>query len=282
MANCDMYGFFNGILGIEQANWAKYWKGIIPDGIIAGIGDEMVVSRTNTQQNLEMTVGTGEAMVDNHKAWITSRKSVTFDSATSSKPRIDAVVLRCEYGNSGESKIEVTVIKGTAAATPVAPTIPTNVTGGVCYLPLAYVRIAGSGALANSAVTDLRYVFKMTADSIVAFSRTSGVTTATVKPLNDREYRCAASLSALTIDLPKDPHDTFITGVCFTSGTSTWEGVTWKRGGANYDNIKKMGDSLDMKKKRYELIIWWDSTDSVAVGSSDTDTGHYWVAIKGL
>ena len=41
--DCDRYGFFNGILGIEQSNWANFWRGIIPDGIIAGFGDELEV-----------------------------------------------------------------------------------------------------------------------------------------------------------------------------------------------------------------------------------------------
>ena len=43
--DCDRYGFFNGILGIEQSNWANFWRGIIPDGIIAGFGDELEEAR---------------------------------------------------------------------------------------------------------------------------------------------------------------------------------------------------------------------------------------------
>ena len=41
--SCDKFGFFNGIMGIEQGNWATFWDGIIPDGVIANQGDELEV-----------------------------------------------------------------------------------------------------------------------------------------------------------------------------------------------------------------------------------------------
>ena len=280
MPNCDEFGFFNGIFGLEQANWGKYWKGIIPDGVIAGVGQEMAVSVGGG--NLTVTVGTGEAMVDNHKAWITTPKDVTLTAASSSKKRIDAIVLKCTYGNNQASVIEATAIQGTAAASPSRPTIPNSITGGVCYLVLAYVKVEGSGAINSNNITDARYVYSLSMNKINTFTVSSG-TTASVTPLNDREYRYSGSagLTNLTINLPGSPHETFITGVCYSTGASSVT-VTVKKGGNAYTTYKLVGDKLNKTNKRYELIIWWDSLDNVATSSNDSATGHYWIASKAL
>lgn len=41
--NFDVIGFFNSVLPLNQTNWASYFHPSIPDGIIAGIDDEMEV-----------------------------------------------------------------------------------------------------------------------------------------------------------------------------------------------------------------------------------------------
>ena len=264
MPDCDEYGFFNGHFGLEQANWAKYWNGIIPDGVIAGVGNEMaVVTDAQGTARTSVQVGTGEAMLDNHKAWITSAKEVDM-GAIGSKGRIDIVVLRCVYGNSGESKMDVTYIQGTAAASPVAPSVPTNVTGGVCYLPLAQVtHSANETQVSASNIKDLRYVYSIPNNKINTFSGSS------LTPLNDREYRCSSALTSLTINLPANPHDTFITSVCYTTHSTNSFTIVFQKGGSTFSNYKLVGDTLTMKGKRYNLVIWWDSS-------------AYWVAAKGM
>ena len=279
---CDEYGFFNGIFGLEQANWAKYWKGIIPDGVIAGVGNEMVVSRDGCSANNQVSVGTGEAMIDNHKAWIRSRIVLNLDPCSSGKHRIDLVVLKCTYGNSGESKVEVDAIAGAQVATGTTPTpatAPSSITGGIYYVPLAQVEVGTTSvAITNAKIKDLRYVYMMSLDRIVNFTGNE------VTPLMGREYRQMTKRTQMTINLPENPHDMYITSVCFTSGQSTWNGVFFKKGSASYDSkIKLMGDDLTQQNKRYELIIWWDSHDWVSTSNtSDVDKGHYWCAAKAL
>ena len=279
---CDEYGFFNGIFGLEQSNWAKYWKGLIPDGIIAGVGNEMVVSRDGCSSNNQVSVGTGEAMIDNHKAWIRSQKVLDLTASASGKHRIDLVVLKCTYGNSGESKVEIDVIAGTqvtTGTTPTPATAPSSVTGGTYYVPLAQVQVGTSSvAITEAKITDLRYVFKLSMDKINTFSGNE------ITPLMGREYRQRTKRSEMTINLPANPHDCFITSVCFTSGNATWNGVNFKKGTENYNSkIKLMGDDLNQKSRRYQLIIWWDSHDWVSTtAQTDTDTGHYWCAAKVL
>ena len=279
MGECSKYGFFNGIYGLEQKNWADYWRGIIPDGVIAGVGAEMRVSAV---QNAPRTVkiGSGEAMVDNHKAWLTSSKQLALESISGSTARIDLIVLRCTYGNSGESKIEYTYHKGNSSTT-----APTPTTEGTTYeIPLAEVKITSNAAdLTDTNIKDRRYVYSLSMSQINTFTVSSG-TTASVTPLNDREYRYSGDngLTNLTITLPLNPHDTFITGVCYTTAASGSITVNIKKGGSAYTTYKLVGDKLTSNGKRYELIIWWDSLDKVGTSNSDTATGHYWIAAKAV
>lgn len=250
MPDCDKYGFFNGIYGLEQVNWANYWRGIVGDGVVAGQGNEMSISTTGRSNAYGVVVNTGEAMVDNHKAWISTAKEVVL-GAPSSQPRYDLVVLKLTYGNSGASKIEVTSVAGTAAASPSVPTV-TSVTGGTYYLVLASVyRAAGEDSVSASNITDRRHIFGVPSGYIKYFTGTS------VTPTNDIEYRNQTAISSLTVNLPGTPDETYHTCVCFTSGSS-FSGVTFKKGGSAYTAIGKKGDSLTLPSKRYNLMIWWD------------------------
>ncbi|MBP5781924.1 MAG: hypothetical protein J6W04_00110 [Bacteroidales bacterium] len=261
---CDKFGFFNGIYGLEQANWANYWKGIIPDGIIVKQGSEFEVTTASTGAGMQVTVKQGQAMVDNHRIWNTSNKVIALPAANSSNPRIDTVVLRVIYGNTGESTAQIDILTGTANASPTAPTL-TQVTGGTYEIPLADVAVAKKTQnILPEHITDRRHLFRVVQDSVEAFTSTS------LTPLHGREYRGSNKLASLTINLPNNPQPTFITSVCFSSGTSSFSGVTFKKGTAAAP-IKRVGDSLTMLNKRYNMVIWWDSGCS-----------SYWVAAKGV
>ena len=249
--NCDRFGFFNGIYGLEQANWANYWRGIIPDGIIAGIKNEVEVVPSNTYVS-GVSIKTGEAMVDNHRVWINAQKELQLPAASTDNNRIDLVVLRAVYGNSGASKVEIDCITSSVAASPVRPTM-TKVTGNKYEIPLAAIyRPRSDNAITTDRISDLRYVFCLPGDeSLVApFSGTS----VTVK--NDREHRNNTAIANLTINLPANPLPTFITGVCFKTGAS-FSGVTFRKGSSAH-NPKVTGDTLTMLNKKYNLVIWWD------------------------
>lgn len=250
MAECDRYGFFNGILGIEQSNWAQYWKGVLPDGVVAGIGNEMEVYAQS--DGMKVHVKTGEAMIAGHRAWINTEKEVVIAANTSGEARTDGIVLRVTYGNTGESKIEVLAKTGSTSLTK---------TIGTRYeMLLATVSVADKAVtIEASKVTDKRYVFKLAMDAAVGFSGTS------VTPLNDREYRNNTAIGSLTINLPDDPHATFITGVCFKTNGS-FSGVTFKKGSSAL-SPKLAGDAITLANKKYNMVIWWDGA-------------YYWAAAK--
>ena len=251
---CDRYGFFNGILGLEQANWANYWRGIIPDGVISGQGQEMEVYAQS--DGMKVHVRTGSAIIDNHRAWVTKEKEVLLAPATGSA-RNDLVVLRVTYGNSGESKIELTAKTGDTSLV--------TVTGGVYEVPLAKVYVSANAVTITAGnVTDMRYVYKLGNDSVTTFSGTS------LSCKNDIEYRASTTaLSSLQITLPQNPNDTFITGVCFTSASS-FGGITFRKGSTGI-TPKLVGDSTSLPNKRYNMVIWWDS-----------GCQQYWSAVKAI
>ena len=250
----DKFGFFNGIYGIEQSNWSNYWRGLIPDGIVAGFENEMQVYAQN--DGMKVYVKTGQAMVDNHRAWSTSEKELTIATADAYNPRIDLVVLRIVYGNEGESKVYVDVKTGTASATPAVPSL-IQTTGETYEIPLAEVLVnAGVVTIAESKVTDRRFIFQNAGDSFETFSGT------TLAPENDREYRNGSDINSLTINLPDEPHPTFLTSVNFSSGSS-FTAVTVNKGATTISgtaNLKLKGDALTMPNKRYNLVIWWDGS----------------------
>ena len=252
MADCDRYGFFNGILGIEQSNWAQYWRGIIPDGVIAGIGNEMQVFAQS--DGLKVHVRTGEAIVAAHRAWINQEKEIEIAPNTSGSNRTDGIFLRVTYGNTGESKIEVIAKTGS--------TTPTKTIGSIYELQLASVVVPNNAVtITAGAVTDYRYVFDLAMDTANGFSGTS------VTPLNDREYRNNNAIGSLVVYLPAVPHPTFITGVCFRSAGS-FSGVTFRQG-SNAVSPKIAGDVLTLPGRRYNMVIWWDGA-------------YYWVASKAV
>ena len=278
---CDRYGFFNGIYGLEQANWANYWKRIIPDGVLGGIGSEMhVYTKSN---GLQVYVGTGEAMVDNHRVWITSEKVVPLTKASTANPRYDYIVLRVTYGNTGQSTAKVISITGTAASSPKLPSL-TRVTGGTYDLPLASVYVPKNAATIGvtyevsntsyASIIDKRYVFHIPGDSNAVV--TQEISTSSWKiPYgngivcqNDTEYRISTTIeNKVNIYLPARPISTFITSICFTAGAN-YKGIQFWKANRNNTSISTkakinpaiIGDATNVVSKRYNIIIWYDGT----------------------
>lgn len=258
---CDRFGFFNGVYGIEQSNWANFWKGIIPDGVIAGLDEELEVYAQSDGRKVH--VKTGQAIVAGHRCWITSEKEIDIAENTSGANRTDGIFIRVTYGNDGASKMSIVAKTGSTGAT--------RTIGTTYEMLIATVTVAsGFVTIAADAVTDKRYVFKLAADAGAVQAVTVSGTTGTVAPQNDREYRTNTALTALTIYLPTSPHATFITGVTFKSGSSI--NVTFRKGTPAKSTAitpKISGDALTLTGKKYNLVIWWDGN-------------YYWVASKAV
>ena len=244
---CDKYGFFNGIMGIEQTNWAHYWKGVVPDGVVAERGGMMEVE---PDSGLNLTVKTGECMVDNHKVWLNTARTVELGTANQNNPRYDLVVIRVVYGNEKNSYAELDVIQGTPGlgmnGKPVEPTLA-QVTGEVYEYALARVYVPSKAErtpsnIRQTDITDMRYIFSGSTSAISEFSETRAmgedpnVSEEYGKPIrycylevaDGREYRLnngANHTNTITntfvIELPENPVPSFICGVNFTTADET-------------------------------------------------------------
>ena len=155
----DSYSFFDGtsMTPVTQISWADYWRGVIPDGVVAGIGEEMRPFGNST--GMVVYIGTGAIMIDNHRAVVSTQKALQLAAADANYDRIDTIVARIQYGNEDESYVELDVLTGTAEPDPAAPEI-TQSTGGVYEVKLAEVTVhAGVVTITVDDVNDTRNIY---------------------------------------------------------------------------------------------------------------------------
>lgn len=260
-AECDLYGWFNGIYGIEQSNWANFWHGIIPDGVISGENDELEVYAQS--DGMKVHVKTGKAIVAGHCCWVTGEKVVDIAANSTGSDRVDGIFVRVTYGNDGESVMQIVVKTGSISAS--------HTIGGTYELLLASVTVPnGAVTLAASAVTDYRYIFRLAHDynsvDIITVTYPDNHYVGEVDLKNDRIHRNVTPLTKLTINLPANPHRTYISEVDFITDSTTFNGVEWKQGSTTI-TPKLAGDALTLTNRKYNMVIWYDDQ-------------YWWVAAK--
>lgn len=116
------------------------------DGVVDGALNEFAVSAGSGRV---ANIASGAALVQGIPVVAYSQQSVTLDTADTSHPRIDTVVIEVTpAGQSEEGKSEIKLVKGTPAASPAAPTLTQS--SSVWQHPLADVRInAGSASITS-------------------------------------------------------------------------------------------------------------------------------------
>jgi len=103
-----------------------------------------------------MRIPSGYALVDG--SWYSNdanRDIASFSGSPSANPRIDLVVLEKDYV---AQTVRATIIEGTEAASPVAPSV-TQTKGHIWQIPLAQYQISTGGVISN--LTDLRTICRM-------------------------------------------------------------------------------------------------------------------------
>lgn len=103
-----------------------------------------------------VVVATGAAVVEGIPLWNDAARTVTISANASGNPRIDTIVIEVvPQGNATEGKVTLKVVEGTAAASPVAPTLTQTTT--LYQFPLANVSVAnGAATIAQANITDRR------------------------------------------------------------------------------------------------------------------------------
>lgn len=153
-------GFFNAFLSggvydrtYDANDYCDNLASIVKSGVVNSSYDDLKVS---AYSGMSIAVGYGRAWINGH--WYfndTQYTGLTIETAPSgNNSRIDRVVLRLDTSTAVRS-IELAVLKGTAAASPVAPALTRG--GNIYELALADITVrAGAISITNSDIKDKR------------------------------------------------------------------------------------------------------------------------------
>ena len=151
-------GFFDANLVGEEydrvylaAQFASYFASFIGNGVFAEHSNQLQVSAMSTPQ-MQVTVEAGQGWINGYWYENTDELLLPIDVADGVLNRIDSVVLR--FGTA-ERNMWLAIKKGTAAITPVAPTVTRN--GDYYDLQLATISVpAGALNITQAQITDTR------------------------------------------------------------------------------------------------------------------------------
>lgn len=146
-------GFFNSVNGDRVYNaddMSNYFEGLVSSGVIANPLTSLQVKADGTGMTVE--VQAGRAIIENRWVRSTAVEALTLEAADGLLSRIDAVILKYSVANR---EITLEVKKGTAATSPIAPTMSRN--ESVYEYCLATVHIsAGATKISQANITDTR------------------------------------------------------------------------------------------------------------------------------
>lgn len=147
------YGFFNSVNGdrlYDADDISNFFYKLISDGVFVTPSTSLQVTASS---GMTVSVAAGYGMIKAKYINNDSPAYLTLDSADSTNPRLDRVVLGLNYANRA---ISLYIKKGTAAATPTAQTL-TRTAGVLWELSLATIEVsAGATAITQANITDDR------------------------------------------------------------------------------------------------------------------------------
>lgn len=146
------FGFFDSVNGDRKYNAAQmteYFDGLVSNGVYQNVGQAMVVTAAG---GMAVNVGKGRAIIDCRWLKNDAVLPVEITAANAALPRYTAVVVRLDYT---ARKMEITTKDGTAAATPVQPTMSN--TDDLKEICLAMVYVAANATnITQANITDMR------------------------------------------------------------------------------------------------------------------------------
>ncbi|HVM29533.1 MAG TPA: hypothetical protein VM305_02000 [Candidatus Limnocylindrales bacterium] len=137
----------------DSAALAQVLRGLVGDGVVAGIGNELAVA-DSVPAAMSVRVDTGAAFVRGYYLEVySSAETLAIAAADPANPRIDRVVVRRDLaGRTGA----LAVLTGTPAGSPTAPAL-TQLEAGTWEIPLARIAVAaGATSIATANITDER------------------------------------------------------------------------------------------------------------------------------
>lgn len=147
------YGFFNSINGdrmYDADDISSFFYKLISNGVFVNPATSLKVSASS---GMTVSIAAGYGMINAKYINNDSPAYLTLDSADPTNPRKDRIVLGLNYANRN---ITLYVKKGTAAATPTAPSL-TRTAGVLWELSLATITVsAGATAITDANIHDDR------------------------------------------------------------------------------------------------------------------------------
>lgn len=135
----------------QFSQWARHIASGGRSGV-NGIPTGTDLKVTANSSGMQVFIAAGQAMVRGHFYASSDSETITIGAANTN-PRIDSIVLRLD---PSANSVLLTVVAGTAAVSPVAPTL-TQTDSGIYDFKLADVRVeANATTIDNSKVTDTR------------------------------------------------------------------------------------------------------------------------------
>lgn len=151
-------GFFDAKLAgdtydriYKASNFADYFSSFIGNGVFSPSTNKLKVTALDTPE-MSVNILSGQAFIYGYWYKNSETMQLPIDASDSALNRIDLVVLKLDYDNRS---IQIEIVKGTPASTPVAPTLERD-SSGYC-LELAQILIsAGVSAIVQTSITDKR------------------------------------------------------------------------------------------------------------------------------
>jgi hypothetical protein len=153
--NLDSYAPFDAGDGanVMESTWRKMMKHVTMgrDGVLKGNGLDLEVFGDSS--GMQVKVRTGECWIRGHWGEVTSTKTITLTAAHATLSRIDRAILRCDFS---DNNIELDVLAGTAASSPVAPAVTQD--SSIWEVSLATISVpATDTSIGSNQVTDARF-----------------------------------------------------------------------------------------------------------------------------
>lgn len=143
-------GSGSAIVEDEWRRMARLWR---PSGVIGVAGAAAL--RVTTGTGASLNIAAGDAIVEGFYYYNDAAVALSVPSNIDPKPRTNLVVLRL---NPAANAINLAIVEGTPAVTPVAPG-PTQVDTGIWEEPLYQFQMPGSGSPQNpTALVDRRWM----------------------------------------------------------------------------------------------------------------------------
>lgn len=145
--------FFNSVNGDRKYNasdYAAYFGSFIGNGVYSNPGNNLAVMAVS---GMNISVTPGKAWINGYYYENTDAFNMSIDPADGALKRIDRIVLRLDHLNR---QIVLSVLKGSPAGTPTAPTLTRN--ADIYELGIADILINnGDTGVLQAQITDLRF-----------------------------------------------------------------------------------------------------------------------------